>query len=61
MFPKKYPEFKNRFNELCKVEKEKLPIYLTMIEIDEICLSYAHIIEIFPELNEYDFRYNQTM
>lgn len=58
MFPKKYPEFKTRFDELCKVDKEKLPTDLNMIEIDEICGIYAQIIEIFPELNNYDHRNN---
>jgi hypothetical protein len=61
LFPKKYPEFKVKFEELCKVEKEKRPIDLTMLEIDEICSSYDQIIKVFPELKEYDFRYNQTM
>jgi hypothetical protein len=61
LFPKKYPEFKAKFNELCQVERDKQPIDLTMIEIDEICKSYDQIIKIFPELKEYDFRYNQNM
>jgi len=32
-----------------------------MVEIDEICLSYAEIIKIFPELFDYDHRHNITL
>lgn len=61
LFPSKYPEFVERFNELCKVNKEKLPIDLDMIEIDEICMAYKQIVSIFPELNNYDYRHNLTI
>lgn len=61
LFPKKYPEFKARFDDLCKVNKEKTPVDLNMLEIDEICSSYAQIIEIFPELNNYDYRTNPNL
>lgn len=61
LFPAKYPEFIVKFNELCKVNKEKLPIDLDMIEIDDICMAYHQIIEIFPELDNYDYRHNQSL
>ena len=50
-----------KFNELCKVEKNKLPVDLDMIEIDEICMAYSNIIDVFPELKKYDYRHNQTI
>lgn len=56
MFPAKYPEFLVRFNELCKVDQNKLPIELEIIEIDEICCCYAQILDVFPELEKYDYR-----
>lgn len=61
MFPKKYPEFKVKFDELCKVGKDKTSVELNMVEIDEICSSYAQILDIFPELKNYDYRSNQTL
>ncbi|CAF0966266.1 unnamed protein product [Brachionus calyciflorus] len=56
LYPKKYPEFLTRFNELCKVDQNKLPTDLDMIEIDQICSSYAQILDVFPELENYDHR-----
>jgi len=61
LFPKKYPEFNHKFNQLCKVIREKSPTELEMAEIDEICLSYSEIVRIFPELLEYDHRHNLTL
>lgn len=61
LFPKKYPEFIAKFDELCKVSREKLPTDLDMIEFNEICSSYAEIIRIFPELNNFDYRHNVTL
>jgi len=61
LFPGKYPEFNQRFNELCKFDQNKKPTELNMFEIDEICSSYARIVEVFPDLAEYDFRYNKNM
>lgn len=43
------------------MNKEKLPIDLDMIEIDEICMAYKQIVSIFPELNNYDYRHNLTI
>ena len=61
LFPQKYPEFKEKFNQLCKIDHEKKPIDLTMKEINEICLSYQAIVDIFPDLKEFDYRYNPSI
>lgn len=58
LFPKKYPEFDAKFNTLCKVNPEKLPTELNMLEWNEICSSYNEIVNIFPELANYDYRHN---
>lgn len=61
LFPKTYPEFQTKFDTLCQVDREKPPTDLNMIEIDQICSSYAQIIEIFPELVDYNHRTNPSL
>ena len=60
LFPSKYPEFNARFDTLCRVDPDKLPIELTMAEFGEIIDAYQQILDVFPELATYDVRYNQS-